>query len=272
MVPVAISARSTPRSVTRLLPMILSRHPMLTLPLFSLMVWASSSTLLAATHVVLMIGEYEYRTEKTLPTFFQGDLEIKDLKVTIIEAPPEGPERHQFTGLEDALDDANLLVLSVRRRAPTEAQLSAVRKYLASGRPLLGIRTASHAFDARGEQPAGHAEWLEFDRQVLGASYTGHYGDEPFQVELSTDAASHPVLRGVEPWSSNKLYKSKLVSDNAQELLTGTINGERQSVAWTHIYGERKARILYTSLGIESDFENPNFKRFMKNAVHWCLD
>ncbi len=55
--------------------------------------------------------------------------------------------------------------------------MAIIRKYMESGKPLVGIRTACHAFDTRGKAPAGHAEWKSFDPDVLGGHYTGHHGN-----------------------------------------------------------------------------------------------
>ena len=68
-------------------------------------------------------------------------------------ADPKTP--HDFPGAL-ALDDADLLVLSVRRRAPKADEMALIRRYIEAGKPLVGIRTACHAFDTRGKAPPGH--------------------------------------------------------------------------------------------------------------------
>ena len=99
-----------------------------------------------------MIGEDEYKTEVTLPAFAGKELEPLGVRCTFVIADPKSP--HDFRGAE-ALNDADLLVLSVRRRAPTAEQMAIIRKYIESGKPLVGIRTACHAFDTRGKAPRG---------------------------------------------------------------------------------------------------------------------
>ena len=99
---------------------------------------------------VFLIGEDEYKTETTLPAFAVKELEPLGVRCTFVIADPKTP--HDFRGVE-ALNDADLLVLSVRRRAPTTDQMAIIRKYFDSGKPLVGIRTACHAFDARGKSP-----------------------------------------------------------------------------------------------------------------------
>ena len=46
---------------------------------------------------------------------------------------------HDFPGAA-ALNDADLLVLSVRRRAPKAEQMALIRRYLELGKPLVGIQ------------------------------------------------------------------------------------------------------------------------------------
>ncbi len=125
-------------------------------------------------HAVMLIGEAEYETARTLPTFAEAELADRGLRLTTIHANPHDP--NDFPGLE-ALDAADLLLVSVRRRTPPEGQLGRIRAFIQAGKPVVGIRTASHAFSLRNNQPppAGHAAWPEFDAEVLGGHYTGHH-------------------------------------------------------------------------------------------------
>ena len=124
---------------------------------------------------VFVIGEDEYQTEKTLPAFAAKELEPLGIRCTMAIADPKTP--HDFPGVA-ALDDADVLVLSVRRRAPKAAEMAIIRRYIEAGKPVVGIRTACHAFDTRGKAPAGHAEWTTFDPDVLGGHYTNHHAND----------------------------------------------------------------------------------------------
>ena len=223
--------------------------------------------------IVFMIGEPEYRTDETLPAYFESDLAEQGYQANFIVAPRDGPRQHNFDGLESVLEEADVVVMSVRRRAPRESELQAVRDYLNAGKPLVAIRTSSHPFDTRGDSPPGHAQWLGFDEEVLGGKYSGHFGDEPVQVQVAEDAKSDPLLRGVRGWESSKLYKCALQSPETRPLLTGERpNGEQQPVAWTNRYGPRSARVFYTSLGVDSDFQDPSFRHLLTNAIQWALE
>ena len=70
-----------------------------------------------------------------MPAFAAKELEPLGVRCTFVIADPKSP--HDFRGAE-ALDDADLLVLSVRRRAPTAAQMAIIRKYIELGQAAGG--------------------------------------------------------------------------------------------------------------------------------------
>ncbi len=220
---------------------------------------------------VFVIGDDEYRTEKTLPAFANSDLEPLGVRCTFVVAEPTAP--HDFKGIE-ALHDADLMVLSVRRRAPTAEQMSTIRTFLQSGKPLVGIRTACHAFDARGNAPEGHVEWRTFDPDVLGGHYTGHHANElKPRISMAKGAESHPIMAGVQTplFGQGSLYKTRPLAASAHALLLGEIAGQPvEPVAWVNLTGS--SRVFYTSLGHPGDFDNTAFRRLLRNAVFWALN
>ncbi len=145
---------------------------------------------------------------------------------------------------------------------------------MGSGRPLIGLRTASHAFDTRGNAPAGYAELQKLDPEVLGGNYHGHHGSGPkCAVTTAAKADTHPILAGVQmPFTSNgSLYEVRPLTKSTQRLLIGTIpDKEAEPVAWTNSY--KNSRIFYTSLGHPDDFRNAQFRQLLINAVFWAID
>ncbi len=231
-----------------------------------------------APHVVFMIGEDEYKTWETLPEFAKTDLEPRGFLITIIHA--DAADKNNFPGLVAALKDADLLFLSTRRRTPVKDQLDAVRAHLAAGKPLVGIRTACHAFALRPKDKLTDpklATWQEFDPEVLGGHYENHHGNGPKTIVAIADGAGeHPILKGVNVsrlQGNGSLYKvSPLVAD-AKPLLTGTIPEKpSEPIAWIRFYGANKARVFYTSLGHIEEFQNPEFRRLLVNGVTWALN
>jgi hypothetical protein len=90
-------------------------------------------------------------------------------------------DKNKFPGLAQAVAGSDLVLVSIRRRTPPNEQLDAIRAHLAAGKPLVGIRTASHAFAVRDQNTplaSGATTWPEFDLEVLGGHY-GHHGAGP---------------------------------------------------------------------------------------------
>ena len=228
-------------------------------------------------HVVLMIGEDEYHTWETLPEFAERDLRPRGYRVTAVVA--DETDKHNFPGLVAALRTADLLVVSVRRRTPPREQLDAVRAHLAAGRPLVGIRTASHAFALRPADPpaaATHSTWQDFDPEVLGGHYTNHHGaGPPTTITLVSGGTIHPILKGISVAGlvgAGSLYKVSPLEKGTTPLLMGAIPGQpAEPVAWTHIYGTKRARVFYTSLGHPDDFKNAEFRRLLANGIAWGM-
>jgi nicotinamidase-related amidase/type 1 glutamine amidotransferase len=227
-------------------------------------------------HVALVISEPEYRTEETLPTFAESNLR-RDHRLTMVFGSASEPD--QLPGIEQ-IADADVLVLSVRRRTPPRGQLQVVRDFVSSGKPVVGIRTANHAFSLRkplkiagGEKAGDASSWPTLDADLFGGSYTNHYGPEQKPViSFVSEQASHPILQGVEtkPFvSDGSLYVVSPVDAKAKVLLSGEIPGQKaEPVAWTFTR-EDGGQSFYTSLGAAGDFETEAFVRLLNNAIRW---
>ena len=225
--------------------------------------------------VVFISAESEYGAAETLPEFAH-ELKTKyGLYCEILQGSTEkdGRIRHELAGLE-TLTNADLAVVFVRRRALAPEQMQYFRDYLAAGKPLIGLRTACHAFDTKGSAPAGYAEWPKFDPEVLGGNYHNHYGNGPkCTVTAAANAQDNPILAGVKlPLTSNgSLYKVRPLADSTKQLLVGTIpDQEPEPVAWTNRY--EKSRVFFTSLGHPDDFKNASFRQLLINAVFWAMN
>jgi nicotinamidase-related amidase/type 1 glutamine amidotransferase len=226
--------------------------------------------------VALILAEEEYETFKTLPAFVARFLG-KDFRVNCIFCRED--DHNDLPGLE-ALDEADVLLLSAHRRLLRPEQLAAVRRFVQAGKPVVGVRTASHAFVPRqGPVPAGRAAWPEFDRQVFGGNYHGHHGNTGPRgpktfVKTDGAAAGNPLLSGlpseefvVRSW----LYKTAPLADGAKVLLMGRVADRvpHEPVAWTFSRADG-GRSFYTSLGHPEDFSLPAFQRLLLNAVYWA--
>ena len=230
--------------------------------------------------VVMLIGDDEYKTEVTLPAFAETDLKPLGIDVKIIHS--DAQDKNQFPGMAEAVKNADLVLVSVRRRTPPKEQLDALKAHVAAGKPLVGIRTASHAWSLRKDadvaavEKLGLATWDKFDADVLGGNYTGHHGaGVKTALAPASNAEKHPILRGValgDFAGNGSLYKVSPIAGSATPLLIGTIpNQNAEPVAWTNLSGEKKSRVFYTSLGHAADFENPAFRKLLQNGVLWSL-
>ena len=226
-------------------------------------------------HVVIVSAEREYKTETTLPVFALKHLG-KEFKVSFVYGNDvNATQRNNLPGIS-VLKDADLLLVSVRRRVLPKAQMDFVRKFIEAGKPVVGIRTANHAFSLRGKPiPDGLADWENFDGEIIGGHYTGHHGAGPkVALEVAKGAATHPILNKLDTsqWQGQgSLYLVSPLAKSATALLHGTIPGKpTEPIAWvnTNKFG---GRVFYTSLGHPDDFKNPATNQLLYQAIRWTL-
>lgn len=204
-------------------------------------------------HVVLISGSKEYRSEPSLISL-QEQLE-KTGRVKCSRAFGED-KGTSLPGLE-ALATADVLVVFARRISVPPQDLERLKAFCAAEKGIVGLRTASHAFQT----------WLEFDKEILGGDYKGHFGD--LQVAVA-NVQDHPVLAGIAPFTSpdHKLYKNPSPAADVVVLQRGTAPGADEPVTWVREHKGR--RVFYTSLGTPDDFKNESFRRLLANAVFWA--
>ncbi|MBC8115228.1 MAG: ThuA domain-containing protein, partial [Candidatus Saccharimonas sp.] len=221
-------------------------------------------------HLVIISAEDEYKTEITLPEFAAKHLG-RDFKVSFVFETPS--KKYDLPGI-DVVNEADVLLISARRRPIPKAQLDVIRKYVAAGKPVVGIRTASHAFHARDKQPEGLDAWIEIDRELIGGNYQGHTSNTSKGIIRPLADVKHPILTGIpagEFPSGGTLYLNTPLDPKATELMRGRIEGndKHEPVAWTF---DRKdgGRTFYTSLGHLDDFQQPAFQRLLLNGIFWA--
>ncbi len=223
-------------------------------------------------HVLVVMAEEGYGTAETLPPFALRHLG-PDFKVSCVYANAEN--RNDIPGIE-LLDKADVAIWSIRRRTLPPKQLEVFQRFVASGKPLVALRTTSHGFSlSKGSPPEGLAAWPEFDQQVLGGNYNGDHGNKTgIDVVLSEGVAGHPILTGIRPdgfAAFASLYRTGPLATTAAPLLIGRAAGieEHEPVAWTH-QRPNGGRVFYTSLGSKDDFNVPDFQLLLRNAVYWA--
>jgi type 1 glutamine amidotransferase len=239
--------------------------------------------------IVFILAENEYRAWQTMPEFGQMLEDKYGFKCEYLTSSTDDKDPNRFfVPRMERVRQADLVVVFARRRALPGEQLQILKDYLESGRPLIGIRTASHAFDANlvvpkaggapvaadVKLPAGLEQWKTFDKDVFGCSYHGHYGAGIVTgVSVNPEKQGHPILTGVPERfdSPSWLYEVAPLAPTAEALMIGKIPGkEPEAVVLTNTY-KRGNRIVYTSLGHWDDFKLPAFRRLLINSVFWTM-
>ena len=233
-----------------------------------------------APHVVFVTGDDEYRSEISMPMIAAILEKRHGLRTSVAYAKPTPQTKDHIEGLE-ALATADLMVMFLRYRALPDAALNQILTYVKSGKPLVGFRTSTHAFN----YPAGspHTDLNDgFGLDVWGQKWITHHGHtSTTTVALRPEAASHPILRGVTPFPAKSwLYHVLPLNGPATLLLDGTaVNSEKaqkaeqfppvQPVAWTREHAG--GRVFFTTLGHPGDFEQPSMRRLVVNGILWAL-
>lgn len=234
--------------------------------------------------IVFVLGDHEYSGEETIPVMAEELEKNYDIRVKVLTAYPNQNAEENIPGL-NALEEADLAFFFLRWRRLPKEQLKYIMNYLESGKPVMGMRTSTHAFN----YPEGHQleKWNAFGELALnsppGWEKKGHthYGHESTtDVSIIKEVAKHPILTGVKSSFSAKSWLYTVLPDfpleGSESLLMGTpINPDDPKatdhpVAWigTNSYG---ARLFMTTLGHPEDFREVSFQRLLINAVHWLL-
>lgn len=231
-------------------------------------------------HVVFVTGDDEYRSEITMP-MIAAILEKKHgMRTSVAISKPIPQTKTNIEGL-DALESADLMVMFTRFRALPDDQLARITKYVDSGKPVVGLRTSTHAFLYPEGSP--HAALNDgFGRDVFGQKWITHHGNKSTtSVTLNAEQSAHPILRGVSPFQARSwLYHVLPLNGSATILLEGdSVNSQQaakaaqypphQPVAWTREH--KGARVFFTTLGHPDDFSQESMRRLVVNGILWAL-
>lgn len=213
-----------------------------------------------------------YKAHKTVPIFAEMLRKKYGYEVTVLLGSGSSGSYH-FPNM-DKLTEADLLIVFARRIALPHEQMNALKIYLSNGKPIIGIRTANHAFTVREKIEEGYEGWPEFVTDVLGCQNRGYGPVQPgTEVSIVAEAANHPILKNIKPkqWHSkgNIYLVAPLLDQDASILLTGKAKDITQPIAWTRNAG--KSKVFYTSLGFPADFSSSQFTTLLVNAVKWAL-
>lgn len=263
-------------------------------------------------HVVLVSGDEEYRSEEGLTQLAKILAKHHGFTCTVLYAiDPETGEinpmnQNNVPGLE-ALRKADLLVIATRFRNLPDEQMQEIDDYLKAGKPVIGLRTATHAFALPKESRFAHYSWNNktdtftegFGRQVLGEtwiSHHGHHGHESTRGLVVPEAKDHPIVRGIKDgdiWGPTDVYGVRLpLPGDSKPLVLGQVlegmtpespvvegadakkNEPMMPIAWTKTYsveGGPTGRVFTTTMGSSTDLASAGLRRLLVNAAYWAV-
>ncbi len=192
-------------------------------------------------HIVLISGDEEYRSEEALPQLGKILARRHGFKCTVLFAIDRkdgtiNPQQlDNIPGLE-ALETADLMIIFTRFRQLPDEQMKYIDDYVQSGRPIIGLRTATHAFRYSQDSTSRyrHYDYRDktwdggFGRQVLGETWVGHHGHHGVQSTrgvIVPEMKNHPIVRGCEDiWTPTDVYTVRLpLPGDAQPLVLGQV-------------------------------------------------
>ena len=100
-------------------------------------------------HIVFLSGDEEYRSEEALPMLAKILSQRHGLKCTVLFSIKNGEidpkTKNNEPGIE-ALDSADLCIMSLRFREWPDEQMKHFVDYYLAGKPIIALRTSTHAF------------------------------------------------------------------------------------------------------------------------------
>lgn len=209
-------------------------------------------------HIHFISGSAEYNSESSLKEFKKKlQQKYEDINVTTSWGEDAGDDLPHI----ESLAEADLMIVFTRRMILPEEQLAHITAHVENEKPVIGLKTASHAFQ----------DFLELDARVFGGDYDGHGDDEKMMLSIDENAKEHPIMTNVQSWvRPDKIYHNPNLGPDTEVLFwgEGLDSGIYEPMAWTNLYGE-KGRAFYTSMGQPADFQNENFLLMLSNAIAW---
>lgn len=201
-----------------------------------------------AKHVVLISGDEEYRSEEALPQLAKILSKTHGFKCTVLfSQDPANPGvinpqyLKNIPGL-DQLSSADMMVMFTRFRALPDEQMKHIDDFLKTGKPVMGIRTATHAFNFGKDSLTSYKhytngysgdkeEWKGgFGRFILGEKWISHHGHHKHQSTqglIAPGAEDHSITNGIEDgdvWGATDVYGVRLpLPGDSQPIILGQV-------------------------------------------------
>jgi len=255
-------------------------------------------------HIVFLAGDEEYRSEESLPQLAKILAVRHGFKCTVLFSldAKDGTINPNAGGNligAEALDQADAIVMMLRfRHWPDATMKHFVDAYLA-GKPIIGLRTSTHAFAYGNPTNSAYARYSHnskqwpggFGRQVLGETWVSHLGEnhkEATRGVIEPSLRNDPLLRGVEnifadtgcyhvdpqPDSTILVRADILEGTSPYAPLHPTKNNPHQPLAWYRIHKNDAGhtnKVFCTTMGSATDLRDEYLRRLLVNSVYWGL-
>lgn len=267
-------------------------------------------------HIVFITGDEEYRSEEGMPQLARILSRYHGFQCTVLfsidsESGCIDPGvLDNIPGLKH-LEDADLMVLFTRFRNLPDSQMKYIVDYVESGKPVIGLRTSTHAFQIPEDRKYHrwsfrNPKWEDgFGRQIMGETWIDHHGGHGWQSTsglLIEDMKNHPIVRGIsdgDVWDPSDVYTVRLpLPEDCQPILMGRVlsgmdpkdgpceaedrdgeiydkNNPMMPLAWIRerkLPGEKTQRVFSTTMGASQAFTQEGSRRLLVQACYWCLE
>lgn len=252
-------------------------------------------------YVVLLAGDEEYRSEEGLPMLAKILSQRHGFKCTVLFSvdPKTGeidPDNQKNVPGMELLDRADLVFLQFRFRELPDDAMKHFVDYVEAGKPMIAIRTATHAFRYPKESRSPYAkyswdnrEWAGgFGQQILGETWINHYGSHAHESTrglINGMLRQHPVLHGVKDlWGPTDVYEARNLKPSDRVLVWGlTLSGMKADstpnydkavmpIVWLRRNSsgdDRTGWSMTSTLGAAVDLEGADLRRMFVNAAYW---
>ena len=255
-------------------------------------------------HIVFVIGDDEYRSEDLMPQLAKILAVRHGFRCTLLfainketgEIDPRTLDN--IPGLE-ALKRADMMVMFLRFRELPDEQMKYIIDYTNSGKPIMGLRTSTHAFNYTKLNDSPYAKYSHrnkeldggYGRQVFGETWAGHYGRhnvESTRGLIVKGMGNESIAKGIDDiWGESDVYGLTTLTGDCKPLVMGQVllgmnpgdkpNTKKQlvPVAWTKTYtGDtgKTARVFTTTMGHSFDLNSEGFRRLLVNACYWGME
>jgi type 1 glutamine amidotransferase len=174
-----------------------------------------------------------------------------------------------------------------------------IADYVAAGKPIIGLRTTTHAFNNGNNAKFGDWSFNKnggFGKKVLGETWVNHHGGHGSQSTrgiLAPGAKDSPIVRGIKDgdiWGPSDVYTVNLpLPGDSKPIVLGQVlvgmkfddaplegkkNDPMMPIVWTKSYegaNGKVGQVVTSTLGAATDFTAEGSRRMVVNAAYMLV-